>query len=75
MSSVDKLLIRGIRSFDPESPNVIQFYSPLTLIVGANGSGKTVSTVIIALCEAPQCVDTATLRSEHAYYGKLVFFY
>ncbi|KAI8576739.1 hypothetical protein K450DRAFT_178854 [Umbelopsis ramanniana AG] len=41
MSSVDKLLIRGIRSFDPENPNVIQFYSPLTLIVGANGSGKT----------------------------------
>ncbi|KAI9285000.1 hypothetical protein BC943DRAFT_324294 [Umbelopsis sp. AD052] len=46
MSSVDKLLIRGIRSFDPENPNVIQFYSPLTLIVGANGSGKTVSTLV-----------------------------
>ncbi|KAG2183702.1 hypothetical protein INT43_006713, partial [Umbelopsis isabellina] len=41
MSSVDKLLIRGIRSFEPEEPNVIQFYSPLTLIVGSNGSGKT----------------------------------
>jgi DNA repair protein RAD50 len=41
MSSIDKLLIRGIRSFDPQSPNVIEFYSPLTIIVGHNGSGKT----------------------------------
>ncbi|KAM3580225.1 DNA repair protein rad50 [Umbelopsis sp. WA50703] len=49
MSSVDKLLIRGIRSFEPEEPNVIQFYSPLTLIVGSNGSGKTVSKLIAFL--------------------------
>ncbi|KNZ54700.1 hypothetical protein VP01_287g3 [Puccinia sorghi] len=36
------LAIRGIRSFDNQSMAVIQFYSPLTVIVGHNGSGKTV---------------------------------
>ncbi|XP_024985051.1 DNA repair protein RAD50 isoform X2 [Cynara cardunculus var. scolymus] len=41
MSTVDKMLIKGIRSFDPENRNVITFYKPLTLIVGANGAGKT----------------------------------
>lgn len=42
MSTVDKMLIKGIRSFDPENKNVITFYRPLTLIVGPNGAGKTV---------------------------------
>ncbi|KAL8255468.1 hypothetical protein R6Q59_030535 [Mikania micrantha] len=41
MSTVDKMLIKGIRSFDPENRNVITFFKPLTLIVGANGAGKT----------------------------------
>jgi DNA repair protein RAD50 len=40
-SSIEKLLIRGIRSFAPGDSNVIEFYSPLTLIVGHNGCGKT----------------------------------
>jgi DNA repair exonuclease SbcCD ATPase subunit len=31
-----------IRSFEPKKPAVIRIYSPLTLIVGPNGSGKTV---------------------------------
>ena len=43
MSTVDKMLIKGIRSFDPENKNVITFFKPLTLIVGPNGAGKTVS--------------------------------
>jgi len=47
MSSVDKLLIRGIRSFSPYRENVIEFYAPLTIIVGHNGAGKT--TVIECL--------------------------
>lgn len=47
MSSIEKLLIRGIRSFDPDQPAVIEFFSPVTLIVGHNGAGKT--TVIEAL--------------------------
>ncbi|KAF9582999.1 DNA repair protein rad50 [Lunasporangiospora selenospora] len=43
MSSIDKLLIRGIRSFESESGDAatITFLSPLTLITGHNGSGKT----------------------------------
>ena len=47
MSSIDKLLIRGIRSFSPHQENVIEFYTPLTIIVGHNGAGKT--TVIECL--------------------------
>ena len=41
MSTLDKLQIQGIRSFGPEGPQTIKFFRPLTLIVGANGSGKT----------------------------------
>lgn len=41
MSTVDKMLIKGIRSFGPENKNVITFFKPLTLIVGPNGAGKT----------------------------------
>uniref|UniRef100_A0A1D1XWK9 DNA repair protein RAD50 n=1 Tax=Anthurium amnicola TaxID=1678845 RepID=A0A1D1XWK9_9ARAE len=47
MSTVDKMLIKGIRSFDPENKKVICFFRPLTLIVGPNGAGKT--TVIECL--------------------------
>lgn len=47
MASIDKLLIKGIRSFDPDQGAVIRFYKPLTLIVGQNGAGKT--TIIEAL--------------------------
>jgi DNA repair protein RAD50 len=41
MSSVEKLLIQGIRSFSPETPCYIHFYRPVTVIVGSNGAGKT----------------------------------
>ncbi|KAI7835827.1 hypothetical protein COHA_010280 [Chlorella ohadii] len=41
------MLIKGIRSFSPDNQNVIEFYKPLTLIVGHNGAGKT--TVIECL--------------------------
>ena len=33
MASIEKLLIRGIRSYDASESNVIEFYTPLTLIV------------------------------------------
>ena len=39
--------IRGIRSFSPDHDEMIEFYSPLTMIVGANGCGKT--TIIESL--------------------------
>jgi DNA repair protein RAD50 len=47
MSSISKMQIRGIRSFSPEHDETIEFYSPLTMIVGANGCGKT--TIIESL--------------------------
>jgi DNA repair protein RAD50 len=47
MAFIEKMSIRGIRSFSPNQDEAIEFYSPLTMIVGANGCGKT--TVIEAL--------------------------
>jgi DNA repair protein RAD50 len=41
MSSVFKLAIKGIRLFEPEQEETIQFGFPLTLICGQNGTGKT----------------------------------
>lgn len=38
---IDKLSILGVRSFDNTRSETIKFHSPLTLIVGTNGSGKT----------------------------------
>ncbi|GBG87082.1 hypothetical protein CBR_g44539 [Chara braunii] len=50
MSTIDKMLIKGIRSFSPENNDVIIFFKPLTLIVGSNGAGKT--TIIECLKHA-----------------------
>ncbi|GMF15102.1 unnamed protein product [Phytophthora lilii] len=47
MSSIEKLSIRGIRSFSPNREEVIEFYHPLTVLLGDNGCGKT--TVIECL--------------------------
>lgn len=47
MSKIDKLSISGVRSFSHIEKQTIQFQTPLTLIVGYNGSGKT--TVIECL--------------------------
>jgi DNA repair protein RAD50 len=47
MSSIDKLSIRGIRSFSPWEEQKIEFFKPLTLILGQNGAGKT--TIIESL--------------------------
>ena len=41
MSAIYKLSIQGIRSFDSNDRETIEFGKPLTLIVGTNGSGKT----------------------------------
>jgi hypothetical protein len=41
MASLNKLAIRGIRSFDDKELAVIEFFHPVTVIVGHNGSGKT----------------------------------
>ncbi|CAI6267411.1 unnamed protein product [Periconia digitata] len=42
MSKIDRMQIQGIRSFGPgRGGETIRFNTPLTLIVGWNGSGKT----------------------------------
>ncbi|KAG2442375.1 hypothetical protein HXX76_002461 [Chlamydomonas incerta] len=50
MCTVEKILIKGIRSFSPTNEYIIEFYKPLTIIVGSNGAGKT--TIIEALRNA-----------------------
>ena len=48
MASIGKLSVRGIRAFSPDDEEqVISFCFPLTIIVGANGCGKT--TIIESL--------------------------
>lgn len=47
MALLNKMQVRGIRSFSPDCDETIEFYSPLTMIVGENGCGKT--TIIEAL--------------------------
>jgi DNA repair protein RAD50 len=43
MSSIEKMTIQGIRSYGPRDHDtqIIEFFSPVTLIIGQNGSGKT----------------------------------
>lgn len=41
MSRIEKLSILGVRSFGPIHREALRFNTPLTLIVGYNGSGKT----------------------------------
>lgn len=41
MSFISHLSIQGIRSFNSEDAETIEFKSPLTLICGSNGCGKT----------------------------------
>eukprot|EP01018_Ginkgo_biloba_P035575 Gb_12673 [translate_table: standard] len=65
MSTVDKMLIKGIRSFSPENTLVITFYRPLTLIVGPNGAGKT--TIIECLKHACTGELPPNARSGHSF--------
>jgi predicted ATPase len=46
LNSVNRLWCT-LNSFSPEEDQVIEFYTPLTMIVGANGCGKT--TIIESL--------------------------
>ncbi|KAF9763729.1 DNA repair protein RAD50 [Nosema granulosis] len=41
MVQLEKLLIKGIRSYHPNDSNKIEFKGAMTLIIGANGTGKT----------------------------------
>ena len=60
MTTVDKLGICGIRSYDPQSHVVIKFFKPLTVILGQNGCGKTTIIEALKYCctgEAPQLTE------------------
>ncbi|OVA03774.1 DNA repair protein Rad50 [Macleaya cordata] len=65
MSTVDKMLIKGIRSFDPENKHVITFFRPLTLIVGSNGAGKTTIIECLKLSCTGELPPNA--RSGHSF--------
>lgn len=42
MSSITKLQIRGIRSYSPDRDEIIEFYTPLTMIIGKSVSEEEV---------------------------------
>ena len=48
MSRLQKMSIRGIRSFSPYEEIKIEFFRPLTLIQGHNGCGKTVRIKLLS---------------------------
>jgi len=64
-STIGKMMIRGIRSFDPNHEETIEFYSPLTMIIGANGCGKT--TIIECLKYATTGVLPPNSRAGHSF--------
>ena len=65
MSRMEKLLIRGVRSFSPLNRGVIEFFSPLTIIVGHNGAGKT--TIIECLKQACTGSMPPNIKSGQAF--------
>ncbi|XP_071036985.1 DNA repair protein RAD50 [Parasteatoda tepidariorum] len=83
MSVIEKMSIMGIRSFGPEDHNrqMVEFFKPLTLILGPNGSGKT--TIIeclryVTTGEAPPNSDRGgsfvhdpKLAGEHEVKGQV----
>nr|QIC49984.1 DNA repair protein RAD50 [Actinia equina] len=64
MSSIEKLKIQGIRSYSQNEPAAIEFFKPLTLIVGSNGAGKT------SIIECLKYVTTGDLPpgSKNSYF-------
>jgi DNA repair protein RAD50 len=42
MSCINKMTIQGIRSYGPKDQDtqIIEFFTPVTLIIGQNGCGK-----------------------------------
>jgi DNA repair protein RAD50 len=51
MTSIQKLSLRGIRSYSDTEAQTIEFFKPLTIIVGANGSGNDKTTGGVLLVE------------------------
>lgn len=65
MTTVSKLGIQGIRSFDHERLEVLDFERPVTLIVGPNGSGKT--TIIECLKMASTGILPPNAKNGHGF--------
>ncbi|KAF9606048.1 hypothetical protein IFM89_022207 [Coptis chinensis] len=65
MSTVDKMLIKGIRSYSPDNKHVVTFFKPLTLIVGSNGAGKTTIIECLKLSCTGELPPNA--RSGHSF--------
>lgn len=62
-----QMLIKGIRSFAPENNAAIEFYKPLTLIVGSNGAGKTVRKQMSSSSRRAQHAPrTAPMQQRHS---------
>ncbi|KPA85505.1 RAD50 DNA repair-like protein [Leptomonas pyrrhocoris] len=75
MTSIEKIQICGVRSFDPNPANqqFIQFQKPLTVILGKNGAGKT--TIIEALlnaCTGAMPPGSGTEKGSFVYDPKVV---
>ncbi|KAG5474285.1 hypothetical protein LSCM1_03065 [Leishmania martiniquensis] len=75
MTSIEKLQLCGVRSFDPNPANqqFIQFQKPLTVILGKNGAGKT--TIIEALlnaCTGVMPPGSGTEKGSFVYDPKVV---
>ncbi|KAA3671939.1 DNA repair protein RAD50 [Paragonimus westermani] len=58
MALVERMSILGIRSFDHETMQKIEFFTPVTLILGHNGTGKT--EVSFCLQTIIECLKYAT---------------
>ena len=71
MACLNKLAIRGIRSFDDKQICIIEFFSPVTVIVGHNGSGKT--TIIECLKYATTGTQPHSTRGSTTRGGANVF--
>ena len=66
MSRLDKLKISGVRSFEAgDRAEIIEFLSPVTLIVGSNGTGKT--TIIECLKYAATGILPANSKTGGAF--------
>ena len=54
MTTLIKLGIQGVRSFNPDTPEILEFEKPVTLIVGQNGAGKTTIIECLKMVAAGQ---------------------
>ncbi|KAL7669135.1 hypothetical protein ACOME3_009803 [Neoechinorhynchus agilis] len=71
--NLEKLSIRGIRSFGPFDQDVqtLKFFAPLTLIVGSNGVGKTTVIECLRYCSTGEMPPGSKQGGSFVYDLKL----